>query len=131
MNDVKLWIEERKAIHAKATPGEWWWEGESNEDWPQSENSLMAGGEAVVNGWGYDASGINVEDDDANYITDALNMFPRALDAIEAVLKVHTPIEVNHAFKGRTNVCEQCSEDRLYALWPCETVEAIEGAIND
>ncbi len=56
--------------------------------------------------------------------------FPRALDAIEAVLKVHTPIEVNHAFKGRTNVCEQCSEDRLYALWPCETVQAIEGAIN-
>ena len=53
-----------------------------------------------------------------------------ALDALEAVLKVHTPIEVNHAFKGRTNVCEQCSEDRLYALWPCETVEAIEGAIN-
>ena len=131
MNDVKLWIEERRGIHAKATPGEWWWEGESNEDWPQSENSLMAGGEAVVNGWGYDASGINVEDDDANYITDALNMFPRALDAIEAVLKVHTPIEVNHAFKGRTNVCEQCSEDRLYALWPCETVEAIEGAINE
>ena len=131
MNDVKLWIEERRGIHAKATPGEWWWEGESNEDWPQSENSLMAGEEAVVNGWGYDASGIDVEDDDATYITDALNMFPRALDAIEAVLKVHTPIEVNHAFKGRTNVCEQCSEDRLYALWPCETVEAIEGAIND
>src|SRR5699024_8525017 len=48
MKDVKLWIEERKAIHAKATPGEWWWEGESNEDWPQSENSLMAGEEAVV-----------------------------------------------------------------------------------
>ena len=130
MNDVKLWIEERRGIHAKATPGEWWWEGESNEDWPQSENSLMAGEEAVVNGWGYDASGIDVEDDDATYITDALNMFPRALDAIEAVLKVHTPIEVNHAFKGRTNVCEQCSEDRLYALWPCETVEAIEGALN-
>ena len=63
--------------------------------------------------------------------TDIRDNLPRVLDALEAVLKVHTPIEVNHAFKGRTNVCEQCSEDRLYALWPCETVEAIEGAINE
>src|SRR5699024_9244025 len=84
MSDTaKSWIEERQAIHTKATPGEWWWEGESNEEWPQSENSLMAGGEPVVNGWGYDASGINVEDNDATYITDALNMFPRALTALE------------------------------------------------
>src|SRR5699024_12786735 len=95
MNDVKLWIEERKAIHAKATPGEWWWECESNEDWPQSENSLMAGEEAVVNGRGYDASGIDVEDDDATYITDALNMFPRALNARGAGNAQIGPMEVD------------------------------------
>lgn len=122
MNDVKLWIEERRGIHAKATPGEWWWEGESNEDWPQSENSLMAGEEAVVNGWGYDASGINVEDDDANYITDALNMFPRALNALSAALELH----VKGYETAGASWCSECE-----TKWPCSTVQAIEGAINE
>lgn len=121
MNDVKLWIEERKAIHAKATPGEWWWEGESNEDWPQSENSLMAGEEAVVNGWGYDASGIDVEDDDATYITDALNMFPRALNALSAALELH----VKGYETAGVHWCSECE-----TKWPCPTVRSIEGAIN-
>ena len=120
VTDVKSWIEERRAIHAEATPGEW-------------EEDAVSGLEGCVYlaDGSYECVADAMSTDDAGPIVDAHNMFPRALDAIEAVLKVHTPIEVNHAFKGRTNVCEQCSEDRLYALWPCETVEAIEGAINE
>lgn len=56
---------------------------------------------------------------------------PRALNALEQALGVHTRISVEHAIYGPTDACQQCSEDRLYTLWPCETVEAIEGAINE
>lgn len=119
---VKSWIKERRGIHAKATPGKWWWEGESDESWPQSENSLMAGEKAIVMGWGYDASGIDVEDNDANYITDALNTHPAALNALEQVLGLHV--------KGyETAGAYWCSE--CETRWPCSTVQAIEGAINE
>ena len=120
---VKTWIEERQAIHAKATDGPWRARPGDEIEGPGGDN-LMGGDTEYF-------SGFMLRGENATAVADAHNMFPRALDAIEAVLKVHTPIEVNHAFKGRTNVCEQCSEDRLYALWPCETVEAIEGAFNE
>lgn len=88
---IDEWLTERERIHAAANKGPWCWEGESEDDWPQSDNSLMAGGEAVVVGWGYDASGINVEDNDALAITDALNNLPRLLSAVQAVLALHVP----------------------------------------
>ena len=53
-----------------------------------------------------------------------------ALDALARAIDVHTRVEVDHALYGPTDVCEQCSEDRLYALWPCETRQAIEEVIN-
>lgn len=124
------WIKDRRSIHGAATEGPWEWEGESNDAWPQSDNSLMAGGEAAVIGWGYDASGIMVDDEDATAIADALNNLPALLSAIEAVLELHTRIVTDRHVTGPTAVCEQCSEDRMFALWPCETVEAIERAIN-
>ena len=64
-------------------------------------------------------------------VDDSYHELPRALNALEKVLDVHTRISVEHAVYGHTDVCGQCSEDRMFALWPCETVEAIEGAIND
>ena len=122
---VKTWIEERRAIHRDGWSGKWSWSLNDRDlatlratgghvDFDLIRNDEFRGPSEVL-----------------DEIVDAHNVtVPRALDALEAVLKVHTPIEVNHAFKGRTNVCEQCSEDRLYTLWPCETVQAIEGAIN-
>lgn len=60
-------------------------------------------------------------------ISDAHNNLPRALDALEAVLELHKPkylIRDGEWFPASCAVCEPWT-------WPCATVQAIEGAIND
>lgn len=51
--------------------------------------------------------------------------FPRALNALEQVLELHKPNE--------TGECPHCGHDfQGNAIeWPCATVQAAEGAIND
>ena len=44
---------------------------------------------------------------------------PKALTAIRAVLELHKPL-------GSPPDCTGCGD-----IWPCETVEAIEGAISN
>ena len=59
-----------------ATPGPWYWEPPSPDDWPSADESLMSSGaaskhggdEVVLSGWGYDASGISGSDADRAYI---------------------------------------------------------------
>ena len=58
-------------------------------------------------------------------VDDAYAEFPRALNALEQVLELHKPL----GYIGRDgetvwDECEHCHG----AGWPCETVEAIEGA---
>ena len=56
------------------------------------------------------------------YELDAKVNFPQALDALEQVLGLHV--------KGyETAGAHWCSECEM--TWPCATVQAIEGAIND
>ena len=98
-------------------------------------------------------------------MTDAHNMFPRALSALEAVIELHQPVsrftmygyedysflsvEDAHAFAGEPfevdefRLCAECmrvedgaannAEEVGYetSLYPCPTVQAIEGAINE
>lgn len=125
MSDVRAWIEERQAIQAAATQGEWKWAGESDEPWPSGENSLLAGDEIVLFGWGYDASGIEASPEDETSIVDAHNMFPRALDALNAVLELHKTMP-----DGNCVSCTWFSDGNIVPH-PCPTVQAIEGAIND
>lgn len=60
----------------------------------------------------------------------AVKFLPRALDALNAVLELHEPIS---GFEGDPShwECKVCSDDRGPKPWPCPTVQAIEGAIND
>lgn len=53
---------------------------------------------------------------------------PRALDAIEQVLEVHR--RAVDIFEP-SEFCAACSTDQRTAGWPCATVQAIEGAINE
>lgn len=58
---------------------------------------------------------------------DAHDNFPRALDALEQVLELH---QRKTAFDGNLDYCGICVESEG-AYWPCATVQAIEGAINE
>lgn len=61
---------------------------------------------------------------------------PNLLTAVEEVLELHRPVEVEPS----DTICWECS-NRIgsganmrfmpVAEWPCETVRAIEGAINE
>lgn len=59
---------------------------------------------------------------------DGLDMFPRALDALNKVLELHG---LNLDFDG-TPYCKGCSIPyEVTTTWPCPTIQAIEGAIDE
>ena len=114
---VKSWIEERRAIHAASGAGRWEkrLNGHDYEIWELGEFD-----DAPVSSFSADP--------DASAIVDAHNMFPRALNALQKVLELHGPVEtgVSDQYWKEPDYCPTCSE-----YWPCETAQAIEGAINE
>lgn len=101
---VKAWIQERRSIHADGT------------------DVLLRSSYELER-----ESGIE-EGTDIDAIVDAHNEFPKALTALSKVLELHT--------ESKWGFCTQCMErgehDWMQAvLWPCPTVRAIEGAINE
>ena len=54
--------------------------------------------------------------------------YPRALNALQAVLGLHR--RAVDIFEP-SEFCAACSTDQRTVEWPCATVQAIEGAIND
>jgi len=62
-------IDEDEAAARAATPGTWSWEPPSGRDWPHGDESLVSDvADAVLYGWGYDASGIHGADEDRAHI---------------------------------------------------------------
>ena len=61
-------------------------------------------------------------------VSDAHNNLPRALNALQAVLGLHR--RAVDIFEP-SEFCAACSTDQRTVEWPCATVQAIEGAIND
>ena len=68
-----------------ATPGPWEWQPPSGEAWPIADESLLSPGtgEYVLVGWGYDASGIDGETADREFIAHAREDIPALLDEID------------------------------------------------
>ncbi|WP_167197993.1 hypothetical protein [Brevibacterium pigmentatum] len=122
---VKSWVEERQAIHAAATDGPWYKTPNDrilseSVHWPEGDDYDVAGG------FGRDGAVVEaIHDFDGNAIVDAHSMFPRALDALNAVLELHVKETGGTPDGGVADVCS-CG----VSYWPCPTVQAIEGAIN-
>lgn len=86
-NELDLLLDEWKALEAAATPGPWHWEPPSRAAWPIYDESLVTeDGEAVLRGWGYDASGIEGDPADRKFIALSRTLVPRLIAAVEAVL---------------------------------------------
>lgn len=127
---AREWLAKRAELEQAATEGPWIWEPPSHEDWPNADESLVTEtGDAVLMGWGYDASGIEGEPADRAFIADARTAAPAMRKALEAVLEIH------HLIEGRPdcgNGCcgvieDECAECRY---WPCYTVTAITTALG-
>lgn len=74
-----------RELAEKATPGPWHWGPPSDSAWPQGDESLCAGEELVLYGWGYDASGIDGSDEDRAFIAAARTALPALLDETTAL----------------------------------------------
>ena len=120
------WIAKREQLEGAATPGPWHWEPPSGDDWPAHDESLATeDGEAVLLGWGYDASGIEGAPADREFIADARTSLPAALAALKAVLDEHPRYEGDFS-----DFCGHC-QARGEGVWPCPTVTAIHAALGD
>ena len=127
-NPIKQWIEERRAIHEAATDGPWYKTPNDrilseSVQWPEGDDYDVAGG------FGRDGAVVEaIHDFDGNAIVDAHTNLPRALDALNAVLELHG---LNLDFDG-TPYCKGCSIPyEVTTTWPCPTIQAIEGAIDE
>lgn len=121
-------LAEIRARVENATPGPWEWDGESGEDWPQGDNSLIARQgteEAVICAWGYDAYGITVDEADAEFIAASRTDLPALLAAVEAVRELHAADE-----DGDCAECIRRAQGRGDQSYPCPTITALAAALE-
>ena len=137
VSDLSEWIKERRAIHDAATEGPWAVDGPAQAGpddslvvYPKNDAGAIA---YVQPAW-----------DDADSIVDAHNNLLTLLAAVENVLELHKPVERRKWWARRwekKTVCEECTSmvnklaewehEETEVEYPCPTVRAIEGAINE
>ena len=97
-------IAEDEAMARAATPGPWYWEPKSDEDWPCGDESLRSSGvqedvghgrrfdAVVITSWGYDAYGTEARDEDRAYIAawSPVRVL-RECEAKRRIIELHPP----------------------------------------
>ena len=120
-------LDEIEARTNAATEGPWEWEGEAKSEWEMGANSLIPSrrpDDPVLYGYGYDASGIKVENPaDAEFIAHARQDVPALVAALRAVVAVHRPVTVPGEVFGTWGEAKQCED--CEQRWPCNTLDAI------
>ena len=69
--------------------------------------------------------------EDADWIAWSRTALPAAVAALKSVLDMHVKVVTDRHVAGPTAVCEPCSEDRMFAVWPCPTVATITEALGE
>ena len=154
------WIATRRELLAAATEKPWrasLLDGVRYEDGSSSYRCGIYPGATQGTPPVFVTNGIDTRD--AALIADARSSLPRALDALEALLKAHRPVSFSFSWRDgvamhevcpgcqdkagthpcgcwrdedQPHVCAVCSdpEHRMDAPWPCMTVQAIETALR-
>ena len=135
MTDIQAWLDRGCTIADQATEGPWEAYEDSDVQYagypPIAENLVYAGAvETPIIDWGNGSTKA-----DAEFIADARTRLPQALNALQAVLEAHAPIDaLNTQYtNGRIpHVCTGCGQDDgRWNYWPCPTVRAIQNAIKE
>ena len=153
------WLAERRRIEQAASEGPWEHEGvgEITQHFSLPEPATVVSTDVACMAYCYGGSAAGVErDEDAEFIADARTALPKALDALEAVLKLHKPVAVyaqadececgneDHAIiesvqgddlcwdtpTGEQRCAECLDEDSGYIDYPCPTVVLIREALT-
>ena len=133
MNDTQKWLDKGHALADQATQGPWEAVGsEVAQHWSLPEPwHVIVDTEVSCMDYCYGGSAKGVErDEDAEFIADARTRLPQALNALQAVLALHKPIDAHNVWntEGRLQqVCTGCGQDDgNWTRWPCPTVRAIQ-----
>ena len=133
MTDTQEWIDKGKALADQATQGPWETDGrEVTQHWSRPEPwQAIVDTEVSCMDFCYGGSAKGVERyEDAEFIADARTRLPQALNALQAVLTLHKPIDAHNVWntEGRLQqVCTGCGQDDgNWTRWPCPTVQAIQ-----
>ncbi len=68
-----------------ADEGPWKFAGPSKEDWAHGENSLTNAHESIVSGWGYDASGLDCDPHNADFIAHSREDIPALIRLVQSL----------------------------------------------
>ena len=125
------WLGKAERLDGAATPGPW--HATEPEDWHgdtgyEPQSAVVASGSPLT--WD-DHSGEVFKPADAEWIAHARTALPAAAAALQAVLDLHVKVVTDRHVAGPTAVCEPCSEDRMFAEWPCPTVATITEALGE
>lgn len=135
--NARDWIATRREIEQSATDGPWMSEWDTSDEWwtIHGQPNPTKGDERMVCP---EVATLQHSEDwtaDVDFITDTRTSLPLALDALDAVLDVHQPVDALDV-AGRpgqqlTQVCTGCgTDDGNWQRWPCPTVLAIEEALS-
>ena len=149
MDELLLWLRATivgdKAKAEAATAGPWRWTGDYPEgtcphgyEWTDHGPDLQSGDDYVITTSGYDASGLNIKDVDAEHIAqhDPRDTVARC-DAELAILDEHAPVHAWRPFSARPGRgdgehvgCKKCVtwiEGRIpeREAYPCRTVRLL------
>ena len=102
-----------------ATPGPWEWQPPSDEEWPIADESLLSPGTGkyVLVGWGYDASGIEGETADREFIAHAREDIPALLDEIDRLNAKLAWFETSFPCDGGCVAVNEVQEDCSQHGW--------------
>lgn len=133
-DDLKLLLDEWKAMSAAATPGPWSAADEHGANCLWCVSQMRPGFEEMSPTEGYvgDVAEVGDSEADATFIAASRTLVPRLIAAVEAVLEEHRPVEVEPS----DTICGECSfrlpNGRYFGKvveWPCPTVAAIRSAL--
>lgn len=135
--NARDWIATRREIEQSATDGPWMSEWDTSDEWwtihgqpnPTKGDDRMVCPEVATLQHSEDWTA------DVDFITDTRTSLPLALDALDAVLDVHQPVDAldvaRRPGQQLTQVCTGCgTDDGNWQRWPCPTVRAIEEALS-
>ena len=124
------WLDRTQAITDQATAGPWSFFADTRLDgMPVYRIGSNETGEDIGSVPRYRHS--DDGEREAEFIAHARTALPQAVAALRAILGQHVKVVTDRHVAGPTAVCEPCSEDRMFAVWPCPTVAAITEALGE
>ena len=127
--DVRAWLDHTQKLDQAATPGPWVW-SEPDPEWTGDYYGVWERDEDMPPVAATHAPG-EYGKADAEWIAHARTALPAAVAALRSVLDMHVKVVTDRHVAGPTAVCEPCSEDRMFAVWPCPTIQAIQDTLGE